>query len=173
MLFGQILLRSAPITLLQNCWTGLYPHIHRLPPLRWESGCSPGKDIGHIIGGSHSGATTIAPVATERGCRPQFTTLQVIAFFNIGSGNGLLADTVSSHGPLTKYVKLPVSACAGNAGNVFPRHRLQIKPLVSGSGMHHGTCVTHVPWCMSGSLTHSGGENVQPAIPRIWQEAHC
>ena len=24
-----------------------------------------------------------------------------------------------------------------------------------------GTCVTHVPWCMSGSLTRSGGENVR------------
>ena len=23
---------------------------------------------------------------------------------------------------------------------------------VSDPGMHHGTCVTHVPWCMSGSL---------------------
>ena len=30
--------------------------------------------------------------------------------------------------------------------------------------MHHGTCVTHVPWCMSGSLTGGGGENV-PGIP--------
>ena len=29
-------------------------------------------------------------------------------------------------------------ACAGNAGNVFPRHRLQRKPLVSDPGMHHG-----------------------------------
>ena len=45
--------------------------------------------------------------------------------------------------------------------------------------MHHGTCVTHVPWCMSGSLTCGDGENV-PGIPgacalailRIWQEAH-
>ena len=26
--------------------------------------------------------------------------------------------------------------------------------------MHHGTCVTDVPWCMSGSLTRGGGENV-------------
>ena len=42
-------------------------------------------------------------------------------------------------------------ACAGNAGNVFPRHRLQRKPLVCDPGMHHGTCVTHMPWCMSGS----------------------
>ena len=45
--------------------------------------------------------------------------------------------------------------------------------------MHHGTCVTHVPWCMSGSLTYGDGENVPgipgacaPAISRIWQEAH-
>ena len=28
------------------------------------------------------------------------------------------------------------------------------------SRMHHGTCVTHVPWCMSRSLTRGGGESV-------------
>ena len=49
----------------------------------------------------------------------------------------------------------------------FPRHRLLRKPLVSDPGMHHGTCVTHVPWCMSGPLTHGGGENV-PGIPGAW-----
>ena len=45
--------------------------------------------------------------------------------------------------------------------------------------MHHDTCVTHVPWCMSGSLTCGDGENVPgipgacaPAILCIWQEAH-
>ena len=26
-------------------------------------------------------------------------------------------------------------------------------PRVSDSDMHHGTCVTHLPWCMAGSLT--------------------
>ena len=46
----------------------------------------------------------------------------------------------------------------------FSRHRLQKKPLVSVPGKHHGTCVTHVPWCISGSLTCGGGENV-PDIP--------
>ena len=46
----------------------------------------------------------------------------------------------------------------------FPRHRLQRKPPVGDPGMHHGTCVMHVPWCMSGSLTRSDGENV-PGIP--------
>ena len=37
---------------------------------------------------------------------------------------------------------------------------LQRRPLVSDPGMHHGTCVTHVPWCISRSLTRGDGENV-------------
>ena len=64
-------------------------------------------------------------------------------------------------------------------GNVFPTRRFQSKLLVSDPGMHHGTCATHVPWCMSGSLSCGGGENVPgipgacaPVILRIWQEAH-
>ena len=75
--------------------------------------------------------------------------------------------------------KIAGCACAGNAGNVSPRRRFQRKPLVGDPGMHHGTCVTHVPWCMSGSLTCGDGENVPgipgacaPATLRIWQEAH-
>ena len=35
----------------------------------------------------------------------------------------------------------------------FSRHLIQRKPLVSDHGMDHRTCVAHVPWCMSGSLT--------------------
>ena len=46
----------------------------------------------------------------------------------------------------------------------FPRHWLQRNLLDSDPGMHQDTCVTHVPWCMSGSLTRGGGENV-PDIP--------
>ena len=57
--------------------------------------------------------------------------------------------------------KIAGCACAGNAGNVFPGTR---KPQIKDPCMHHGTCVTHVAWCMSGSLTRSGGENV-PGIP--------
>ena len=54
-------------------------------------------------------------------------------------------------------------------------------PQVSDPDMHHGTCVTHVPWCMSGSLTSGFLWNrrrgktfpafpahAQPAIFRIW-----
>ena len=83
--------------------------------------------------------------------------------------------------PWASYQIRKIAGCAwaGNAGNVFPRRRFQRKPLVSDPGMHHGPCVTHVPWCMSGSLTGGDGENVPgipgacaPAILRIWQEAH-
>ena len=96
-----------------------------------------------------------------------------------------VANTIHSWtGPVPSWAsyqirKLAGCACAGNAGNVFPRRRFQRKLLVSDPGMHHGTCVTHVPWCMSGSLTCGDGENVPgipgacaPAILRIWQEAH-
>ena len=38
----------------------------------------------------------------------------------------------------------------------FPHHRLQRKQPVSDPGMHHGTCDTHVLWCMLGSLTRGG-----------------
>ena len=54
-------------------------------------------------------------------------------------------------------------------------------PEASDPDMHHGTCMTHVPWCMPGSLT-SGflwsrrrgktfpafPAHAQPAILRIW-----
>ena len=30
--------------------------------------------------------------------------------------------------------------------------------------MYHGSCVSHVPWCMSGPLTRGGGKNY-PGIP--------
>ena len=51
---------------------------------------------------------------------------------------------MSTYGSLARYADC---ACTGNAGNVFP------VPRVSDSGMHHGTCMTHVPWCMPESLT--------------------
>ena len=40
----------------------------------------------------------------------------------------------------------------------FPRNRIRRKPLVSDPGMLHGTCVTHMPWCMSRSLTRWRGK---------------
>ena len=67
------------------------------------------------------------------------------------------------HWPLTSYTNCGVCR-PQECRKRFPHHRLQEKQLISNGGMHHGTCVTHVPWCMSGSLTRSGGENV-PGIP--------
>ena len=48
----------------------------------------------------------------------------------------------------------------------FSRHRIQRKTLVNHPGMHHGTCVTHVPWGMSGSLTCGCRVNV-PGIAGV------
>ena len=60
--------------------------------------------------------------------------------------------------------KLVGCACAGNAGNVFTAPDFKWKPVVSDPGIHHGTCLTHMPWYMSGSLTRGDGKNV-PGIP--------
>ena len=61
----------------------------------------------------------------------------------------------------------------------FPPPPTSKEPVISDHNMHHGTCVTHVPWCMSGSLTRGGGKtfptflpHAQTTILRIWQEAH-
>ena len=62
----------------------------------------------------------------------------------------------TSHGPPNGYAKLRFAHAPGMLKIIFPRQRLQRKPLVSDPGMHHGTYVTHVQWCMSGSL-NSGG----------------
>ena len=50
----------------------------------------------------------------------------------------------------------------GECRERFPCHRLRRKPLRS--GMHHGTYVLHVPWCMSGLLTRVVGDS-SPGIP--------
>ena len=56
-------------------------------------------------------------------------------------------DYCGSNGPLVRYVKLWVAQEPGMPGTFFP------PPRFSDPDMHHGTCVTHVPWCMPGSLT--------------------
>ena len=71
----------------------------------------------------------------------------------------------------TSYRIRKIAGCAGmrwECRGRFPHHRLKKTPL-SDPHMHHGTCVTHVPWCMSGSLTHGGEENVPgTGIPGAW-----
>ena len=74
----------------------------------------------------------------------------------INASRGVLALTVHWH--LTRYAKLPVAHAPGMLGTFFPSWTRKL--LVSDPDMHHGTCVTHVPWCMLGSLTRDDGENV-------------
>ena len=63
-----------------------------------------------------------------------------------------------SHEPLAKYIKLQVAHAPGMPGT------LSAPPRISGPDMHHGTCKTHVPWCMPVSFEVGGGANV-PGIP--------
>ena len=56
-------------------------------------------------------------------------------------------QTQIQYGPLARYVKFWVAHVPGMPGAFSP------PPWVSDPEMHHGTCVAHVPWCMSGSLT--------------------
>ena len=50
------------------------------------------------------------------------------------------------HGPLSRYVKLRVAHAPGLLRAFSP------PPRVSYPDIHHGSCVTHVPWCMPGPL---------------------
>ena len=118
------------------------------------------------------------------GWNPPLTSFQFCCRWFIPSvpkGMGLCNGMVASWGlawlswASYQIRKITGCACAGNVANVSPRRRLQRKPLVGDPGMHHGTCVTHVPRCMSGSLTCGDGDNVSgipgacaPAILRIW-----
>ena len=60
----------------------------------------------------------------------------------------LWATKISAlYGPIARYVKFRVAHSPGMPGTFSP------PPRVSDPDMHHGTGVTHVPWCMPGSLT--------------------
>ena len=54
----------------------------------------------------------------------------------------------ASNGLFTRY-KMRAAHAPGMPGTFYP------PPRVRYPDMHHGTCVTHVPWCMPGSLTSS------------------
>ena len=67
--------------------------------------------------------------------------LQTTAEHNIIRGIFFLGLFIVN-GPLARYVKLPEKP-----GTFSP------PPRVSNPDMHHGTCVTHVHWCMPRTLT--------------------
>ena len=91
--------------------------------------------------------------------------------------HGLLMGSLhfEFYGLLARYVKLCVAHAPGMPGTFSP------PPRVSDSDKHHGTCVTHVPWRMPGSLASgflcqsAAGKpfpafpaHAQPAILCIW-----
>ena len=51
------------------------------------------------------------------------------------------------YGPLARYENSRLAHAPGMPGTFSPT------PRVSDPDMHHGTCLTHEPWCMRGSLT--------------------
>ena len=51
------------------------------------------------------------------------------------------------NGPLMRYVELRVAHALGMPGT------FSMPPRISDSDMHHGTCMTYLPWCMSVSIT--------------------
>ena len=87
-------------------------------------------------------------------------------------------DAEQVHGPPTRYVKMRVAHEPEMPGT------FSLPPRVSDPDMHHGTCVTHVPWCIPGSLTNGllwsrcrgkrsrHSRHAQATILRIWWEAH-
>ena len=58
--------------------------------------------------------------------------------------NVSILEWIPFHGHLTRYAKLWVAHAPGT---------FSLSPRVSDPDMHHGSCATYVPWCMSGSLT--------------------
>ena len=58
-----------------------------------------------------------------------------------------IAIITISYGFLPDTKKLWVAHAPGMPGTFSP------PPWVSDPDMHHGMCVTHMPWCMPGSLT--------------------
>ena len=105
-------------------------------------------------------------------------------FHDLNLNNGYSLDRVINQ-ECHRYAMMPWTSCQireiasahapGMPGTFSP------SPQVSDPDMHHGTCVTHVPWCMPGSLTSGFIWNrrrgktfpafpahAQPAILRIW-----
>ena len=72
--------------------------------------------------------------------------------------NGVSRDSVF------KWIYRVTVGNASEMPGTFSPPSISKKPLLSDPDMHHGTCVTQVPWCMPKSLTRGGGKNV-PGIP--------
>ena len=79
----------------------------------------------------------------------KYTNKNIQQYTKTGFPRRLGSNTGHSHGPLARYVKLRFVHAPGMPGTFSP------PPRVSDPDMHQGTCMTHVPWCIPGSLTSS------------------
>ena len=68
---------------------------------------------------------------------------QHCSYISVPSSSSLVSD----NGPIARYVKWRIAHAPGMPGAFSP------PPPVSDLDKHQGTCVTHVPWCMSVALT--------------------
>ena len=130
----------------------------------------------------HCGNLTIAPVPAKQ---PWWIWINTSCEFIM---NDCITTTKQSTTKPCAYFlgyTVPWASCQIHkiAGAHAPRMpgTFSPSPQVSDPDMHHGTCVTHVPWCMPGSLTSGFLWNrwrketfpafpahAQPAILRIW-----
>ena len=90
------------------------------------------------------GMYTIAASAQQRNRGRELIEDDFVMHHDMWLAGGSRAPAIRRHGPLTRYVKLQVAHVPGT---------FSPPPQVSDPDMHHGTCVTHVPWCLLGSIT--------------------
>ena len=125
------------------------------------------NNVGNILTQNQWNMYSLENTGTDLLTRPQISTAE--------QQDIIMSYYWTKYGPLARNVKLRVAHAPGIPGTFSP------PPRVSDPDMHHGTCVTHVPWCMLGSLT-SGflwswrrgktfpafPAHAQSAILRIW-----
>ena len=68
--------------------------------------------------------------------------------------------------------KIVGCAYARNAGNVFPASDFNRKRQNCDPGMHHGTCVTHVPWCSDAVMQKFNVMVTPPMLNSLWGTGH-
>ena len=73
----------------------------------------------------------------------------IIVFFHSSHRKWCRKEQNCRHGPLVRYVKSRVAHAPGMPGT------FSSPPWIRDPDMHHGTCVTHVPWFIPGSLISS------------------
>ena len=100
--------------------------------------------------GCHRSLTHWDPNKMVEKCRRYFNVIFLNWIFLIWKQVSLL---IYSYEFNARYVNLRVAHAPGMPGTFSP-------PLwVSDPDTHHGTCVTHVSWCMPGSLTRGFSRN--------------